>query len=164
VAQKTSPAKTTAQAKVKPSTSAQVEPAKAVEAESAPPPLKRPASVTAVALLTATIAAAMIGYAVYLIIGGFVGQPVLRGRAEVAGVIFLLFGLGIAWVCRGLARLEPWARTPALLTQLLLVGSAYRMFQDSLYLEGALVGLFGLAGVVLLFVPASHKVLSRDVR
>jgi hypothetical protein len=38
------------------------------------------------------------------------------------------------------------------------------MFQDSLYLEGALVGLFGLAGVVLLFVPASHKVLSRDVR
>jgi hypothetical protein len=117
-----------------------------------------------VALLTATVAAAMIGYAVYLIVGGFVGQPVLQGRAEVAGVIFLLFGLGIAWVCRGLARLEPWARTPALLTQLLLVGAAYWMFQGSFYLEGALAGLVGLGGVVLLFVPASHKVLSRDVR
>ena len=115
------------------------------------------------ALLTATIAAAMIGYAVYLMVGGFVGQPVLRGRAEVAGVMFLLFGLGIAWVCRGLARLEPWARTPALLTQLLLVGSAYWMFQGSYYLAGTLVGLVGLAGVVLLFVPASHKVLSRDL-
>jgi hypothetical protein len=164
VAQKTSPAKAAAQAKVKQSASARVAPAEAVEAESSQPPLKRPASVTAVAILTATIAAAMVGYAAYLIIGGFVGQPVLRGRAEVAGVIFLLFGIGIAWVSRGLGRLEPWARTPALLTQLLLVGSAYRMFQDSLYLEGALVGLYGLAGVVLLFVPASHKVLSRDVR
>jgi hypothetical protein len=157
VAQKTSPAKVAPQAKVKPPTSAAAQPADAGA-------VKRPASVTAVALLTATIAAAMIGYAVFLMIGGFVGQPVLRGRAEVAGVIFLLFGVGIAWVCRGLAHLEPWARTPALLTQLLLVGSAYWMFQGSFYLEGTLAGLVGLAGVVLLFVPASHKVLSRDVR
>lgn len=126
-------------------------------------PVARPATVTAAVLLTATVAAAMTGYSVFLIIGGLVGQPVLRGRAETVGVIFLIFGLGIGWVCCGLARLQPWSRTPAMLTHLLLIGSAYRIMQDSLYLEAVLVGLYGLAGVVLLFVPASHKVLSRDV-
>ena len=127
-------------------------------------PLVRPGSITAAVVLTATVAAAMIGYSIFLIIGGLVGQPVLRGRAETVGVIFLLFGLGIAWVCRGLAKLQPWSRTPAMLTHLLLVGSAYRIMQDSQYLEAVLVGLYGIAGLVLLFVPASHKVLSRDVR
>jgi hypothetical protein len=126
-------------------------------------PLTRPASVTAVTVLSGVVAAAMVGYAIYLIIAGVTGQPDLRGRAEAVGVIFLLLGLGIGLVCRGLARLQPWSRTPAILTHLLLVGSAYRMFQDSLYVEGTLVGLYGLAGVVLLFVPASHRVLSRDV-
>jgi uncharacterized RDD family membrane protein YckC len=136
-----------------------------VETPAAEPeaPITRPASVTAVAVLTATVAAAMIGYAVFLIVGGFVGQPVLHGRAEAAGGIFLLFGLGIAWVCRGLARLEPWSRTPAMLTQLLLVGSAYWLLQGAFYVQGVLAGLVGVGGVVLLFVPASHRVLSRDM-
>jgi len=127
-------------------------------------PVARPGSVTAAVVLTATVAAAITGYSVFLIIGGLVGQPVLRGRAETVGVIFLIFGLGIGWVCRGLAKLQPWSRTPAMLAHLLLVGSAYRIMQDSQYLEAVLVGLYGIAGLVLLFVPASHKVLSRDVR
>jgi hypothetical protein len=141
-----------------------VDVAKTTDAQPAEAPLTRPASVTAAVVLTSVVAAAMTGYAVFLIIGGLVGQPVLRGRAETVGVIFLLFGLGIGWVCRGLAKLQPWSRTPAMLTHLLLVGSAYRIMQDSQYLEAVLVGLFGLAGLVALFVPASHKVLSRDVR
>ena len=138
--------------------------ARAAEETRSGEPLSRPASVTAAVVLTAAVAAAMTGYSVFLIIGGLVGQPVLRGRAETVGVIFLLFGLGIGWVCRGLAKLQPWSRTPAMLTHLLLVGSAYRIMQDSQYLEAVLVGLYGIAGLVALFVPASHKVLSRDVR
>jgi hypothetical protein len=43
-------------------------------------------------------------------------------------------------------------------------GACYWQVQGGYYGQAAAVGLFGLAGIVLLFVPASHKVLSRDVR
>jgi hypothetical protein len=124
----------------------------------------RPGTVTAAAALTGIIAALLFGYGVYLVVAGFSEQPVLRGRAEVAGVIFAIFGLGIGWVTRGLLRLEPWARTPAMLTNLMAVGASYWQFQGGYYGEAVPAALFGIAGVVLLFVPASHRVLSRDVR
>jgi hypothetical protein len=127
-------------------------------------PEGRPATVTWAAALTAVVAALLVGYGIYLVIAGLSGRPVLRGRAELAGVLFALFGLGVAWVVRGLLRTEPWARTPALLTHLLLVCTCYWSFQGGHYAAGVPIGLFGLAGIVLLFVPASHRVLSRDVR
>jgi hypothetical protein len=127
-------------------------------------PLTRPGTVTAAAVLTGIVAALLLGYGIYLIVAGLSGQPVLRGRAEVAGVMFAAFGLGVGWVTRGLLRIETWARTPALLTHLLVIAASYWQFQGHYYGEAVPVGLFGLAGVVLLFVPASHKVLSRDVR
>ena len=119
---------------------------------------------TGAAALTGIVAALLFGYGVYLVAAGLSGQPVLRGRAELAGALFAVFGLGVGWVARGLLRIEPWARTPALLTHLLLVCSCYWSFQGGYYGAGVPVGLFGAAGIVLLFVPASHRVLSRDVR
>ena len=127
-------------------------------------PPSRPGTVTAAAALTGVVAALLFGYGIYLVVAGLAEKPVLRGRAEVAGVLFAVFGLGVAWVARGLLRVEPWARTPAMLTHLLLVGLCYWMIQGSYYGQAAAVGLFGLAGLVLLFVPPSHRVLSRDVR
>ena len=127
------------------------------------PPAVRPGTVTAAAALTGIVAALLFGYGIYLVIAGLSEQPVLRGRAEVAGVLFAVFGLGIGWVTRGLLRIEPWARTPALLTDLLAIGASYWQFQGGYYAQAVPVGLLGLAGVVLLFVPASHRVLSRDV-
>jgi hypothetical protein len=127
-------------------------------------PERRPTTVTAAAALTGIVAALLFGYGAYLVVAGLDGQPVLRGRAEVAGVLFAVFGLGVGWVARGLLRTEPWARTPALLTHLLLVCTCYWSFQGGHYAAGVPIGLFGAAGIVLLFVPASHRVLSRDVR
>src|SRR5262249_18517929 len=116
------------------------------------------------AVLTGIVAALLLGYGIYLVVAGLSGQPVLRGRAEVAGVMFAAFGLGVGWVARGLLRIETWARTPALLTHLRVIAASYWQFEGHYYGEAVPVGLFGIAGVVLLFVPASHKVLSRDVR
>jgi hypothetical protein len=125
--------------------------------------LTRPGTVTAAAVLTGIVAALLFGYGIYLVIAGLSEQPVLRGRAEAAGVMFAIFGLGVGWVTRGLLRIEPWARTPALLTYLLMIGACYWQIQGGYYGQAVPVGLFGIAGIVLLFVPASHKVLSRDV-
>jgi hypothetical protein len=124
----------------------------------------RPGTVTAAAVLTGIVAALLLGYGIYLVIAGLSEQPVLRGRAEVAGVMFAIFGLGVGLVTRGLLRVEPWARTPALLTYLLAIGACYWQVQGGYYGQAAVAGLFGIGGIVLLFVPASHKVLSRDVR
>ena len=134
------------------------------EAAAPEAPSGRPGTVTAAAVLTALVAALLFGYGIYLVVAGLSGQPVLRSRAELGGVMFAIFGLGVGWVARGLLRLETWARTPALLTHLLVLAACYWMVQGSLYGEAVPTGLYGLAGIVLLFVPASHRVLSRDVR
>jgi hypothetical protein len=126
--------------------------------------ITRPGTVTAAAVLTGIVAALLVGYGIYLVIAGLSEQPVLRGRAEAAGVMFAIFGLAVGWVTRGLLKIEPWARTPALLTYLLTIGACYWQIQGGYYGQAVPAGLFGIAGVVLLFVPASHKVLSRDVR
>ena len=124
----------------------------------------RPGTVTAAAVLTGIVGALLLGYGIYLVIAGLSEKPVLRGRAEAAGVMFAIFGLGVGWVTVGLLRVQAWARTPALLTYLLAVGACYWQIEGGYYGEAVPVGLFGVAGIVLLFVPASHRVLSRDVR
>lgn len=139
-------------------------PSQGGSATQAPEAEGRPGTVTAASVLTALVAALLFGYGIYLVIAGLSGQPVLRSRAELGGAMFALFGLGVGWVARGLLRMEGWARTPALLTHLLVLAACYWMVQGNLYGEAVPTGLYGLAGIVLLFVPASHRVLSRDVR
>ena len=166
-AKNSAPAKASATAKNRatPKTGVSVENARTREdGSAAQTPLQRPGTVTAASALTALVAVLLFGYGVYLVIAGLSGQPVLRSRAELGGVMFAIFGLGVGWVARGLLRLETWARTPALLTHLLVLAACYWMVQGNLYGEAVPTGLYGLAGVVLLFVPASHRVLSRDVR
>jgi hypothetical protein len=128
-------------------------------------PAARPRTVTAAASLTAFAALAMAVYGVVLVIGGLAGKPVLAARAETAGAIFVFFGLGVLWVARGLAKVQPWARTPAMLMHFFIVVFSYPLWlQDAKYLEGVPLALYGLAGLTLLFVPASHAVLSRTPR
>jgi hypothetical protein len=131
------------------------------DSQGAPTTAGRPASVTAVAVLTALAGVLILAYGVYLCVAGLAGQPVLRARAETGGAIFACFGLGVAWVGLALARVQPWARTPAMLTHLFIVIISYPMFQVAKFTEGLPLALYGLTGLVLLFVPASHRVLSR---
>jgi hypothetical protein len=117
--------------------------------------------VTAAAATTALPGAALTVYGVYQLVAGLLGSPMDRAMAETLGVIYLLFGLGVCWVARGLLRCETWSRTPALMTYLLIGGVAYWMFQGGYDVAGALSIAYGVAGIVLLFAPGSHRVLTR---
>ena len=104
---------------------------------------------------------AITAYGVYQLVAGFAGAPMDRAMAETLGVIYLAFGLGVCWVARGLLRCQTWARTPALMTFLLNFGVSYWMIQGDYYLYATLSIAYGLLGIVLLFAPPSHKVLTR---
>lgn len=125
------------------------------------PPAPRPATVTGAAAATALPGAALTAYGVFQVVEGFAGDPMNRSMAETLGVIYLLFGLGVCWVARGLLRCQTWARTPALMTFLLIGGVAYWMLQGDYYLYAVLSIAYGVLGIALLFAPASHRVLTR---
>ena len=124
-------------------------------------PSPRPATVTGAAAATALPGAALTAYGVYQVVAGLTGDPMSRSMAETLGVLYLVFGLGVCWVARGLLRCQTWARTPALMTFLLIGGVAYWMLQGGYDLYAAVSIAYGVLGVVLLFAPASHKVLTR---
>ena len=133
----------------------------AAAAASIAPPSQRPATVTGAAAATALPGVALSAYGVYQVVAGFTGDPMSRSMAETLGVLYLVFGLGICWVARGLLRCQAWARTPALMTFMLIGGVAYWMLQGGYDLYAAVSIAYGVLGIVLLFAPASHKVLTR---
>ena len=124
-------------------------------------PAPRPATVTGAAAAVALPGVAITAYGVYQLVAGLLGSPFDRAMALTLGVIYLAFGLGICWVARGLLHCGTWARTPALMVFLLNFGVSYWMIQGDYYLYAALSIAYGVAGIVLLFAPASHKVLTR---
>lgn len=142
-------------------TAAQEPPAAADE--TGPQIPERPLPVLIAAALTGLIGSVLVAYGVYLVIAGFSGHPVERARAETAGAIFLVLGLGVAWAARGLGRLQPWARTPSMIALLAPLGVAYWMHQGGMNLWAVVFLVVGIGSVVLLFLPSSHRVLSRDV-
>ena len=121
----------------------------------------RPATETGAAAATALPGVLITVYGAYQLVAGLLGSPYDRAMAVTLGVIYLAFGLGICWVARGLLHCGVWARTPALLTFLANFGAAYWMIQGDYYLYAVLSIAYGLAGIVLLFAPASHRVLTR---
>jgi predicted Kef-type K+ transport protein len=133
----------------------------AAAAATTAPPSQRPATVTGAAAATALPGVALTAYGVYQVVAGLTGDPMSRSMAETLGVLYLVFGLGICWVARGLLRCEAWARTPALMTFMLIGGVAYWMLQGGYDLYAAVSIAYGVVGVVLLFAPASHRVLTR---
>src|SRR4051812_39816923 len=86
---------------------------------STPRPLR--AAAVLVALEGAAAAIAAVGFA----IAALTGHPSYRATALTLAAVFLVLGLGLLLVARGLARQRPAAATPAYLSQFFALIVAY---------------------------------------
>src|ERR1700761_595514 len=84
-------------------------------------------------------------------------------RSNGAGFIALevIVAIGVAAVAAGLARVRPWSRTPAALTQLFTVVIAGYLLGSHDYGWGIPALLIALAGFAGIFAPASLRALNR---
>ncbi|WP_051969859.1 hypothetical protein [Kitasatospora azatica] len=121
----------------------------------------RPPQLLAAVALTVAEGSALVVWGGYMIVAGLVESTRNQGLAEYGGAVILLMGLLPLLAARALLRLRRWGRTPAVLTHSLCLPVAYYMWQSTgmMPLLGALVGLVGLAGLVVLLNPKVTKAL-----
>jgi hypothetical protein len=76
-------------------------------------------------------------------------------------VLELIVAIGVAAVAAGLARVRPWSRTPAMLTQLFTVMIAIWLLEAHRLAWGIPALLLAVAGFAGLFAPTSLRALTR---
>ena|SRR5579859_580377 len=76
-------------------------------------------------------------------------------------VIEVVAAIGVAWVASGLARVRPWARTPAVMTQVFAVMIAFWLLEAHRYAWGIPALLLAIAGLAGVFAPSSLRRLYR---
>ena len=75
-------------------------------------------------------------------------------------LVFIVAG-GLCWIAAGLARVRPWSRTPAVMTQVLTGVIAVYLLQAHRFDWGVPAVLLALAGLAGLLAPPSLRALSR---
>jgi hypothetical protein len=83
-------------------------------------------------------------------------------RALVTALLALLAGVGLLLVARGLLQGRVWARSPALVTNLILVPVAIGLLQGGRWLVGVPLLAAAATVVVLLFAPAVSAALDEN--
>jgi hypothetical protein len=77
-------------------------------------------------------------------------------------VLEAVIAVGLAWIALGIARVRPWSRTPAVLTQLFTVMIAIWLLEAHRYGWGIPALLLAVAGLAGLFAPSSLRALTRQ--
>ncbi|MCC9309604.1 hypothetical protein LN042_21435 [Kitasatospora sp. RB6PN24] len=123
----------------------------------------RPASLLAGVALTVAEGAALVLSGAYIIVAALVETTRNQGLAEYGGVVILLLGVLPLLAGRALLRLRRWGRSPAVLIHTLCLPVAWFMWGAGGVMAaiGVVVGLAGLAGLVLLLNPKVTAALYR---
>ena len=77
-------------------------------------------------------------------------------------VLEVIVAIGVATVAAGLARVRPWSRTPAVMTQLFTILIAVWLLQAHRYGWGVPALVLAVAALAGLFAPASLRALTRE--
>jgi hypothetical protein len=76
-------------------------------------------------------------------------------------VVEAIVAFGEAWIGSGLARVRPWSRTPAVMTQVLTAVIGVWLLQAGRFEWGVPALLLAIAGLAGLFTPSSLRALTR---
>ena len=84
-------------------------------------------------------------------------------RSNAVGIIAVeaIVAIGVAWIATGIVRLQPWTRTPAIMTQVFTIFIAIWLLEAHRYAAGAPALLLAIAGLAGLFAPSSLRALTR---
>lgn len=130
-------------------------------AESAPSAGTRMLLVAAAA--QAAEAAGLCVAVVFNVIDSASGRVWATSNAIAFIVLELVVVAVVAWVASGIARVRPWSRTPAVMTQVLTAVIAIWLLQAHRYDWGVPALLLAIAGFAGLLAPASLRALTRPV-
>jgi hypothetical protein len=89
------------------------------------------------------------------------GKTLTQSNAVAFMVLEFLIAIGVAAIARGIARVQPWSRTPAVLVQVFTIMIAVWLLEAHRYDWGIPALLLALAGLAGLFAPASLRALNR---
>jgi hypothetical protein len=76
-------------------------------------------------------------------------------------VVEAIVAIGVAWIASGIARVRPWSRTPAVMTQVLTAVIGVWLLQAGRFEWGVPALLLAIAGLAGLFAPSSLRALTR---
>jgi hypothetical protein len=127
---------------------------------SSPPVPARPQPLTAVTVLVALQGLGLAAAAAFLLVEIVVANPASIARASLSAALALLAGLGLLGVARGLGAARRWSRSPALVTQLLVLPVGVGLVQGDRWYVGVPLVVWALGVVVLLFSRPVSEVLS----
>ena len=112
--------------------------------------------------LVAVEGVALVGAAGVLVVKTITGKPSDALGAVLAALIALGVAAGLAYAARALHRLQPWARSPVVVMQLLALPVSYSLaFQAGRVGYGAPIMLVALVTLFLLFTPPVREALER---
>jgi hypothetical protein len=114
-------------------------------------PVGPPRPLLTVGVLVALQGLGVVGLAVFLVLESLTATTSDLGRALVAALIALLAGAGLLLVGRALLHGGRWARSPALVVNLIAVPVSIGLLQGGRWYVGAPLLLWAVAVVVLLF-------------
>jgi hypothetical protein len=114
------------------------------------------------AVAQAGVAASLCVVIVFNVIDSATGNAWTASNAIGLIVFEAVIAAGVAWIASGIARVRPWSRTPAVMTQLLTGLIAIWLLQAHRYAWGVPALLLAIAGLAGLLAPSSLRALARQ--
>jgi hypothetical protein len=111
----------------------------------------------AVALEAAGLCVAVVANAIDDVNGRTASQSSAVGFMALEFIV----AIGVAWIGYGIARVQPWSRTPALMVQVFTAMIAIWLLEAHRFAWGLPALLFAIAGLAGLLAPASLRALNR---